>query len=424
MLVSPNNQTNLCATTDVLAERGYVNQCTDIAALSAHLTAGPTRIYTGFDATADSLHVGHLVPIMALRTLQRMGHRPVILLGGGTTRIGDPSFRNDARPMLDEETIRANMLSLGRVFERFLDMDDPETGAIIVDNAQWLDELRYADVLQVAGRHLSVNRMLGFESVRGRLERQENLSFLEFNYMVLQAYDFLELRRRHGITVQLGGADQWANIINGVELVRRVDQQQVFGLTAPLLTTSSGSKMGKTAAGAVWLNADRLSPFDYWQFWRNTEDGDVIRFLRLFTDLPLSEVASMETWQGEQLNAAKELLANLATALAHGELASAQSSQAAKAVHSPESSAIPRLAIQAEPAAASVSIVEILIASGLATSGSDARRLLSGGGVRLDGSVLVDPAFRLVPSAPGAVYALSLGKKKHVHVTVAAYSPD
>lgn len=399
-----------------LQVRGYVNQCTNLAGLDEAFNAGIVPAYVGFDATADSLHVGHLLPIMTLRRLQQAGHKPIVLIGGGTTRIGDPSFRSDARPMLSEEQIAANIDGIAKVFARFLTFGDGPSDAVLVNNAEWLDGLRYIDMLRDIGRHFSVNRMLSFDSVRSRLEAQENLSFLEFNYMILQSYDFLELSRRIGCRLQMGGADQWGNIVNGIDLVRRIEGREVFGLTAPLLTTSSGAKMGKTAAGAVWLNEDRLSPFDYWQFWRNTEDADVGRFLRLFTDLSLEEIAQMERCEGAELNAAKVRLAHAATALAHGEAAAEAAERAAQQVFGAGAAAegLPVVEVSAEESAAGLPLVDVLVRAGLATSKSEARRAIAGRGVRLEGEIVEDEGQIL--SAATLPARISLGRKRHILV--------
>ncbi|MGB1007721.1 MAG: tyrosine--tRNA ligase, partial [Thalassobaculaceae bacterium] len=298
--------------------RGFIHQCTDIDALDALMAARTIPAYIGFDCTADSLHVGSLVQIMMLRWLQRTGHKPIVLMGGGTTKIGDPSGKDDARKLLSEDEIEANKQGIQSIFARYLTFGDGPTDAVMVDNAEWLDQLMYIPFLRKYGAHFSVNRMLSFDSVRLRLEREQTLSFLEFNYMILQAYDFLELRRRYGCMLQIGGSDQWGNIVNGVELTRRVDQQGIFGLTTPLITLASGEKMGKTAQGAVWLNAERRAPYDFWQFWRNTEDADVVRFLRLFTELPIDEIDRLAALRGAEINEAKKALANAVTTLAHG----------------------------------------------------------------------------------------------------------
>ena len=299
-------------------ERGFVHQCTDLDALDERMSTGRVVAYVGYDCTADSLHVGSLMGIMLLRLLQKSGHQPIVLMGGGTTRVGDPSFKDTARPLLDDAEIAANMAGIRKVFAKFIDFGSGPSGAVMVNNADWLDELRYIQLLRDVGRHFSVNRMLTQDSVRLRLDRQQPMSFLEFNYPILQAYDFVELARRLDCSVQIGGSDQWGNIVGGVELGRRMDGRTLFGLTTPLLTAASGEKMGKTAQGAVWLNAERLSPYDYWQFWRNTEDADVGRFLRLFTELPLDQIARLEALEGSEINEAKKILATEATALCHG----------------------------------------------------------------------------------------------------------
>ncbi|HEV2300413.1 MAG TPA: tyrosine--tRNA ligase, partial [Stellaceae bacterium] len=313
-------------------ERGFVHQCTDAEALDARLSAGVVTAYVGYDCTADSLHVGSLVSIMLLRLFQRCGHKPIVLMGGGTTRIGDPSGKDEARRLLDDSEIARNMAGIRRVFDKFIEFGDGATGAVMVNNADWLDELRYIPFLREIGRHFSVNRMLSQDSVRLRLDRDQPLSFLEFNYMILQAYDFLELARRFACELQIGGSDQWGNIVGGVELARRSEGKSLFGLTTPLLTAASGAKMGKTAQGAVWLNAARLPPYDYWQFWRNTEDADVGRFLRLFTELPIAEIARLEQLEGAELNEAKKRLATEATALCHGRKAALKAAETAREV--------------------------------------------------------------------------------------------
>ena len=401
-----------------LSERGHLNQATDLAGLDEAFAAGVVPTYAGFDATADSLHVGHLVPIMALRRLQQTGHKPVVLVGGGTTRIGDPSFRSEARPMLTDAQIAANIAGIRRIFDRLLVFGDGPTDAVLVNNADWLGELRWIDVLRDVGRHVSVNRMLSFDSVKTRLDRQENLSFLEFNYMVLQAFDFLELSRRRGVRLQLGGADQWSNILNGVDLARRIGGREVFGLTTPLLTTASGAKMGKTAAGAVWLNAERLSPYSYWQFWRNTEDVDVGRFLRLFTDLPLDEIAALTAESGAALNAAKERLADDATTLAHGAEAARKAAETARQAFGQGAAAegLPVVAVTRAELAAGFPLVDLLLRAGLAESKGGARRAIAGRGVRLDGEIVGDPEH--ICRAPSPPARLSLGRKRHVTVRV------
>ena len=400
-----------------LLPRGFLHQCTDLEALDERLSDGPTPIYLGFDATADSLHAGSLVPIMMMRNLQRAGHKPIILIGGGTSRIGDPSFRKDRRPMLSPEQIQHNVDGIRKVFGRFLKFGEGETDAVMVNNADWLDQLNYIDMLREVGRHFSVNRMIGFENVKSRLDAQQNLSFLEFNYMILQAFDFLELHRRHGCGLQLGGSDQWGNILNGIELVRKVTGKQVFGLTTPLLTTASGAKMGKTAQGAIWLNEDRLGAFDYWQFWRNVEDADVGRFLRLFTDLNLETIEDLEALKGADINTAKKVLANQATALTHGMEAALKAERAAEEVfeHGRDDAALPVFLVTQEELESGCRIADLLKMTGLADSSSAGRRLIKGGGARLDGETVQEELAELDVSAlkPGNRLRLSAGKKRH-----------
>ncbi|TCZ52738.1 tyrosine--tRNA ligase [Roseicella aquatilis] len=395
-------------------ERGYIHQVTDAAALDARLRAGPVSAYIGFDCTADSLHVGHLMSIMLLRLFQRTGNKPVVLIGGGTTRIGDPSFRDEARPLLTDAAIEGNKAGIRRSFAPFLAFGDGATDAIMLDNAEWLDQLRYIPFLRDVGRHFSVNRMLTMDSVRLRLDRDQPLSFLEFNYMLLQSYDFLELHRRQGVALQMGGSDQWGNIIMGADLVRRMAQQDAFGLTTPLLTTASGAKMGKTASGAVWLNPDRLAPYDYWQYWRNTEDADVGRFLALFTDLPMDEVRRLGALAGAGINEAKKVLATEATALLHGrEAAEAAAETARRAFEQGEAAeTLPSIA-HALPA----SVVDLLAAARLVSSKGEARRLVAQNGVRLNDAAVTDPlrAVTVADLRDGAA-KLSLGRKRHVLV--------
>ncbi|MBY3027446.1 tyrosine--tRNA ligase [Rhizobium leguminosarum] len=396
-----------------LVERGYINQATDLAGIDAAFDAGIVPVYAGFDATADSLHVGHLLPIMALRRLQYAGHKPIVLIGGGTTRIGDPSFRSEVRPMLTDEQIASNIAGIRKVFDRLLVFGDGPTDAMIVNNADWLNCIRWIDMLRDVGRHFSVNRMLSFDSVKSRLEKQENLSFLEFNYMILQAFDFLELSRRTGCRLQMGGADQWGNIINGIDLVRRTDGQEVFGMTVPLLTTSSGVKMGKTAAGAVWLNEDRLSSYDYWQFWRNTEDTDVVKFLKLFTDLPIEEIKRLGQAHGAEVNAVKELLANEATALAHGTRRATEAATTARQTfgHGEAAEGLPTIELEDAERSLGVAIVELLVRAGLSSSKSEARRAIEGRGVRINGETVVE--LEMMVSAQVLPARLSLGRKRH-----------
>jgi tyrosyl-tRNA synthetase len=396
-----------------LHERGFIHQQTDAAALDAAARRGVVTAYVGYDATADSLHVGNLVSIMLLRHLQRTGHRPIVLMGGGTTKVGDPSGRDETRQLLSESQIAANIASIRQIFEHYLDFGDGPTGAVVVNNDDWLGKLEYIAFLRDIGRHFTINRMLTMDSVRLRLEREQPLTFLEFNYMILQGYDFVELNKRHGCILQMGGSDQWGNIVQGVELGRRVRDAELFGLTSPLITTSSGAKMGKTASGAVWLNPKRLSPYDYWQFWRNTEDADVGRFLRMFTELPLEEIARLEALRDAQINEAKKILANEATRLCHGpEAAAAALATASQAFSGAAAEGLPTFVLKAGTSAA---VTEIAVALGLAGSRSEARRLIEQGGVRLNDET-VRSATASVSEADldaGGAARLSVGKKRH-----------
>ncbi|HEX8513028.1 MAG TPA: tyrosine--tRNA ligase [Allosphingosinicella sp.] len=389
-----------------LDERGFIHQLTDAEGLDALAQRQIIPGYIGFDATAPSLHVGSLVQIMMLRRLQQAGHRPIVLMGGGTSKIGDPSFKDEARKLLDAETINSNIASIKRVFERFLTFGDGPTDAVLLDNAEWLDRLEYIPFLREIGQHFSVNRMLSFDSVKLRMDREQSLSFLEFNYMILQGYDFLELSRRAQCRLQLGGSDQWGNIVNGIELCRRVDSTQVFGLTTPLITTADGGKMGKTEKGAIWLNADQLGPYDYWQFWRNAQDADVGKFLRRFTDLPLDEIARLEALQGSELNEAKKVLADSATALAHGEESAREAAETARKTFEEGSAGegLPTLNVEGE-----ISLVDALIGLGLCASRNEARRLIAQGGARVDGR----PAAEDIAIAVAGEVRISAGKKKH-----------
>jgi tyrosyl-tRNA synthetase len=388
----------------LLDERGYIHQVTDAAALDALAERQIVTGYIGFDATAPSLHVGSLLVIMLLRRLQQAGHKPIVLMGGGTSKVGDPSFKDEARKLLDDDTIAANVASIKRVFQRFLTFGDGPTDAVLLDNAEWLDRLEYVPFLRDIGQHFSVNRMLGFESVKLRLDREQSLSFLEFNYMILQAYDFLELSRRSGCRLQLGGSDQWGNIVNGVELCRRVDGTEVYGVTSPLITTADGRKMGKTERGAVWLNADMLSPYDYWQFWRNTADADVGLFLRRFTDLALDEVARLEALQGAEINEAKIALANAATAMLHGEEAARAAEETARAtfVSGGSGEDLPTLSV-----GDGVNIAHALTQLGFTPSNKEAKRKIAEGAVRLNDELVSDPGLVVTEGK------LSLGRKKH-----------
>ncbi len=406
-----------------LEERGFMHQCTDADALDKLALEGHVSAYIGFDCTADSLHVGSLVQIMTLRRLQQAGHRPIVLMGGGTTKVGDPSGKDEGRRLLSDEDIAHNMAGIRRVFDRYLSFGTGPTDAIMLNNADWLDQLDYIPFLRDYGRHFSVNRMLSFDSVKLRLDREQPLSFLEFNYMILQAYDFLELARRETCRLQFGGSDQWGNIVNGVELTRRVTGTEVFGYTTPLLTTSSGAKMGKTAAGAVWLNEDRLPSYDFWQYWRNTEDADVGRFLRLFTDLPLGEVARLEALGGAEINEAKKILANEVTSLAHGRLASEAAAETARRVFEEGAlgEALPSISIPRADLAGGVPAFELMVRTGLASSNGEARRLIKGGGARVNDVPVAEEARRVTLADLDAdgVIKLSAGKKRHALIRLA-----
>jgi tyrosyl-tRNA synthetase len=404
-----------------LAERGFIHQCTNLAELDARLCQGWIAAYNGFDLTADSLHVGHLIPIMMLRWLQRSGHKPIVLMGGGTTRIGDPSFRDTSRPLLAHEQIERNLASVQRVFERFLTFGHGPTDAEMVNNADWLDGLGYIDFLRDFGQHFSVNRMLTFDAIRQRLEREQPLSLLEFNYMVVQAYDFHELARTRDCVLQLGGSDQWGNILNGVELAQRVEGRQLFGLTAPLFTTPSGAKMGKSVSGATWLNPDRLSPYDFWQFWRNTKDEDVGRFLRLFTELPIEEIERLERLRGSEINGAKKRLADEVTSLCHGPDAAVSARDVAEQTFEegkvPEG--LPTVAVDLSQLRRGVPLADVIVAAGLATSKSEARRLIRGGGARVNDTVVLDEAARLTDAdCRNSLIKLSAGRKRHTLVRI------
>jgi len=392
----------------LLASRGYIHQVTDAAGLDALAAKQIVPGYIGFDPTAPSLHVGSLVQIMLLRRLQQAGHKPIVLMGGGTGKIGDPSFKDEARKMLTLDTISSNIASIKTVFENFLTFGDGPTDAVMVDNADWLDKLEYIPFLRDIGRHFSINRMLSFDSVKLRLDREQSLSFLEFNYMILQGYDFLELSRRSGCRLQMGGSDQWGNIVNGIELSRRVDGTEVYGVTTPLITTADGGKMGKTMSGAVWLNPDQLPHYDYWQFWRNTDDRDVGRFLRLFTDLPLDEIARLEALEGAEINEAKKILANEATAMCRGRAAAEEAAETARKTFEEGAAggALPTLAVSG----GSISVVDALVGLGFCASKGEARRLIKGGGARVEGEKIDDEAATI--AVPGEV-RLSAGKKHH-----------
>ncbi len=407
----------------VMAERGYFHQCTDLEALDAKLRQGPVTGYIGFDATADSLHVGSLIQIMILRRLQQTGNRPIALMGGGTTKIGDPTFKDEARPLLSDGTIRTNIAGILKPFERLMRFGDGPTDAIMVNNGDWLDRLEYIPFLRDVGRHFTINRMLTFDSVRLRLDREQPLTFLEFNYMILQAYDFVELNRRFGCVLQCGGSDQWGNIVNGVDLGRRIAEAELFGLTSPLLTTASGAKMGKTAQGAVWLNPERLSDWDFWQYWRNTEDADVGRFLKLFTDLPLDEIARLEALQGAEVNEAKKILATEVTRLVRGPEAAEAAAETARRTFEQGalSEGLPTLEVAAEELAAGIPLYALLARTGLAASNGEARRLIKQGGAKVNDAAVTDEAAKVGTAdlTPDGAVKLTAGKKRHALIKVA-----
>ena len=402
----------------VIIERGFLADCTDLQALDDALIAGVVPAYIGYDATAASLHVGHLLNIMLLRWFQKTGHKPITLMGGGTTKVGDPSFRSDERPLLGPEQIDANIAGMQKVFAQYLDYGDAPGQAIMRNNAEWLDGLNYLDFLRDIGRHFSVNRMLSFESVKSRLDREQSLSFLEFNYMILQAYDFMELNRRYGCLLQMGGSDQWGNIINGIDLTRRVIDSEVYGLTTPLLTTSDGKKMGKSQGGAIWLNGEMLSPYEFWQFWRNTTDADVGRFLKLYTELPVDECDRLGALEGSEINAAKIILANEVTTLLHGAEAAQTAEATAREVFEKGGAGddLPTLTLSADEVGDGISIVQLITRSGLAGSGKEAKRLISGGGAQMNDAALTDPGVMVTSDDLATPIKLSAGKKRHALV--------
>ncbi|WP_424833432.1 tyrosine--tRNA ligase [Ruegeria sp.] len=403
----------------VMMERGFLADCTDYQGLDEALISGVQTAYIGYDATAQSLHVGHLMNIMVLRWLQKTGHKPITLMGGGTTKVGDPSFRSDERPLLGPEQIDANIAGMRQVFAKYLSYDDSETGALMLNNAEWLDSLNYLDFLRDIGRHFSVNRMLSFESVKSRLDREQSLSFLEFNYMILQAYDFLELNRRYGCVLQMGGSDQWGNIVNGIDLTRRVLENEIYGLTTPLLTTSDGRKMGKSQGGAVWLNGDMLSSYEFWQFWRNTTDADVGRFLKIFTELPVDECDRLAALQGSEINEAKIRLANEVTTLLHGADAAATAEATAREVFEKGGVGGDLPTLTLTDADLPISIVQLIVKSGLAKSGKEAKRLIAENGARLDDAPLTDAGLMVDADALSSPIKLSAGKKRHALVQLA-----
>ncbi|MFN4016927.1 MAG: tyrosine--tRNA ligase [Reyranella sp.] len=404
----------------VVHERGMVHQCSDSARLDELLSSGVRTAYIGFDCTADSLHVGHLLQIMLLRWWQKCGHKPIALMGGGTTKVGDPSGRDETRQLLTPAQIDANMASIKRSFANYLTFGEGATDAVMANNADWLDGLLYIPLLRDVGRHFSVNRMLTMDSVRLRLERDQPLSFLEFNYMILQSYDFVELNKRHNCIVQMGGSDQWGNIVMGADLGRRMQGAELFALTSPLLATASGAKMGKTAAGAVWLNPERLSPYEFWQYWRNTEDADVGRFLKLFTDLPLSEVARLEALQGQEINEAKKILATEVTTLAHGGQAAVSAAETARRTFEEGAKAdtLPTVELPRARLKAGIAAFELMHEAGLAESRTEARKLIKGGGGRLNDKPIAHDTAMVgeVDLDPEGTLKLSAGRKRHVLV--------
>ncbi|MCT8159977.1 tyrosine--tRNA ligase [Pseudoruegeria sp. SHC-113] len=404
----------------VMIERGFLADCTDYQGLDEALIQGVVPAYIGFDATAKSLHVGSLIQIMMLRWLQKTGHKPITLMGGGTTKVGDPSFRADERPLLTNAQIDANIEGIKQVFAKYVSYDDTPTGALMLNNAEWLDGLNYLDFLRDIGRHFSVNRMLSFESVKSRLDREQSLSFLEFNYMILQAYDFLELNRRYGCLLQMGGSDQWGNIVNGIDLTRRVLDHEIYGLTSPLLTTSDGKKMGKTADGAVWLNAEMRSPYEFWQFWRNTTDADVGRFLKLYTEIDVAECDRLGALAGSEINEAKIVLANAVTTLCHGAEAAAAAEATAREVFEKGGVGddLPTLTLSEGDVADGISIVQLLVQSGLAGSGKEAKRLIADNGAKMNDAPLTSASLVLQAADLAEPIKLSAGKKRHALVTL------
>ena len=404
-----------------ILSRGYMHQATNLDGLDNRCDSRPITAYIGFDCTANSLHVGSLVQIMMLRQLQNTGHKPIVLMGGGTTKIGDPSGKDEARPLLSDQDIAQNKAGILKIFEKYLKFGDNPTDAIMIDNADWLEPLSYIRFLRDFGSHFSINRMLSMDSVKLRLEREQNLSFLEFNYAILQAYDFMELRRRYGCELQMGGSDQWGNIVTGIDLTRRVDTQEIFGLTSPLITTASGAKMGKSATGAIWLNEERLSSFDFWQFWRNTEDADVERFLKLFTELPLDEIERLAGLRGAEINEAKIILANEVTKLCHGEENAVAAAKTASDTFNEGvmSEGLPQLDVSAD-ALNAFSVLDAFVQLGLADSKGAVRRLIKGGGAKINNQVITNDAIQLTTDDFGAEgkLQLSAGKKRHAILTL------
>ncbi len=407
---------------NILTQRGFIHQCSDFEGLDKKLSEGVQSAYVGYDATATSLHVGSLISIMMLHWFQQTGHKPISLMGGGTSKVGDPSFRDEARKLMDDTTINKNISGIKQIFAKFLTYGSGKKDAQMVNNAEWLDELTYVDFLRDYGIHFTINRMLSFDSVKSRLERESPLTFLEFNYMIMQAYDFVELHRRYGTILQMGGSDQWGNIINGVELGRRKENAGLFALTCPLLTTASGAKMGKTASGAVWLNADMLSPYDYWQYWRNTEDADVGRFLKLFTTMPLDEIARLEKLQGQEINEAKKTLAFEVTKLCHGEKAALEAAETAKKVfeQGAVSENLPTIFYSKDELSKGISFADAAVSAKLLSSKGEARRLIEGGGAKVNDKAVGDASFMITLDHlnDDGVAKISAGKKNHALVKI------
>ncbi|TMV90139.1 tyrosine--tRNA ligase [Thioclava sp. BHET1] len=404
----------------VMIERGFLADCTDYQGLDEAMVKGVVPTYIGYDATAQSLHVGHLLNIMMLRWLQKTGHKPITLMGGGTTKVGDPSFRADERPLLTSEQIDANINGMQQVFAKYLSYGSGTTDALMLNNAEWLDGLNYLEFLRDIGRHFSVNRMLSFESVKSRLDREQSLSFLEFNYMILQAYDFLELNRRYGCLLQMGGSDQWGNIVNGIDLTRRVLDHEIYGLTSPLLTTSDGRKMGKSQGGAIWLNSDMLSPYEFWQFWRNTTDADVGRFLKLYTELEVAECDRLGALTGSEINDAKVILANEVTALCHGREAARTAEATAREVFEKGGVGedLPSLTLSTDEIGEGISLAQLVVRSGLAKSGKDGKRLIAEGGLKVNDETCADAGRMFTADDLSAAVKLSAGKKRHALVSL------
>ena len=408
---------------NLLQQRGFIHQISDPESLDAVAAKGEAVAYVGYDCTAPSLHVGHLLSIMMLHWLQQTGNKPIALMGGGTTRVGDPSGRDETRKLLTYDQINDNKESIKGTFAKFIAFGDGKSDAVMADNAEWLAKLNYIEMLRDVGRHFSINRMLTMDSVRMRLEREQELSFIEFNYMILQSYDYVELAKRYGCNLQMGGSDQWGNIVNGIDLGRRMGTHQLHALTCPLLTTASGAKMGKTAAGAVWLNADMLSPYDYWQYWRNTEDADVERFLKLFTTLPLDEVARLAALQGQEINEAKKVLATEATALMHGRAQAEAASETARKTFEEGAIAsdLPTVAVTSAELSGGIGVLGAFVRAGLVASNGEARRQIKGGGLRVNDVAVSDDKVMLTPAhvTPDGVIKLSMGKKRHVLLKIA-----